>query len=74
MNKKAECEAAIRHLVHEWTKTQEQPSGWHPSFGSFKSWLREQGYGHYLEFRSVMPASDVAEQWFDQELKQGWRN
>ena len=74
MTKKAECEMAIRQLVHTWAGTKAQPPGWHPSFGEFKDWLRAQGYGHYLEFRSVMPANDVAEQWFDQELKQTWRN
>ncbi|KQQ60152.1 hypothetical protein ASF84_05450 [Pseudomonas sp. Leaf127] len=72
--KKDECEAAIRHLAHEWAKTQEQPPGWHPSFSSFERWLNDCGYGHYLEFKGVMSASDIAEQWFDQELKQGWRN
>lgn len=74
MMKKSECEPAVRKLVREWANTQEQPPGWHPSFGEFKTWLRTQGYGHYLEFRSEMPANDVAEQWFDQELKQAWRN
>lgn len=72
--KKTECEATIRALVHEWAKTQEQPTGWHPSFGDFVGWLKENGNSHYLDFRSVMPAKDVAEQWFDEELKQTWRN
>lgn len=71
---KVESEQAIRYLVHEWAKTQEQPEGWHPSFGAFTRWLDEKGYGHYLKFRSRMPAREVAEQWFDQELKQTWRN
>ncbi len=72
--KKTECEAAIRPLVHQWARTQEQQPGWHPSFGDFTTWLRDNGYGQYLSFKSVMPARDVAEQWFDEELKQGWRN
>ncbi|WP_332773298.1 hypothetical protein [Pseudomonas sp. ESBL1] len=74
MMKKSECEPAIRHLARAWANTKEQPPGWHPCFGEFKSWLQAKGFGHYLNFRSVMPASDVAEQWFDQELGQTWRN
>lgn len=71
---KNESEIAIRPLVHDWAKTQEQPTGWHPSFGAFVSWLKQNGYGHYLDFNSRMGASTDAEQWFDQELGQTWRN
>lgn len=72
--KRSECQPAIRRLVHEWAAAQERPTNWHPSFGAFASWLKENGYGQYLVFRSTMGASFDAEQWFDQELKQGWRN
>ncbi|MCO7566445.1 hypothetical protein NJF44_10675 [Pseudomonas guariconensis] len=72
--KKTDCEPAIRQLAREWARTQDQQPGWHPSFHDFKRWLESRGYGHYLEFRSNMPASDEAERWFDDELKQVWRN
>lgn len=72
--KKPECNTAIRRLVRDWANTQEQPTDWHPSFGTFVSWLKENGHGHYLNFRSVMGPLYDAEQWFDQELKQTWRN
>lgn len=72
--KKDDCEAAIRQLAHDWAKTQPQSSDWHPSFSDFKEWLGKSGFGHYLKFRSVMPAVDEAERWFDQELGQTWRN
>jgi hypothetical protein len=45
-----------------------------PSFIDFKSWLRENGYSHYLNFRSVMGPEEDAERWFDQEFGQMWRN
>lgn len=72
--KRPECKIAIRRLVHEWAETQERPANWHPSFSAFVSWLKEHGHGQYLDFRSTMGASYDAEQWFDEELKQGWRN
>ena len=72
--KKPECEAAIRQLAHDWAKTQVQLPDWHPSFRDFKNWLDSRGFSHYLDFRSVMPAIDEAERWFDQELGQTSRN
>lgn len=72
--KKTECETAVRHLASKWANMQKQPEGWHPAFEDFVHWLNENGYGHYLNFPSVVPAREVAEQWFDQELKQAWRN
>ncbi|MGV6396986.1 hypothetical protein ACTUVN_002681 [Pseudomonas caspiana] len=72
--KKTECEPVIRSLTHQWAALQDQSPGWHPSFGSFVRWLRENSHDHYLDFKGVMPAMDVAEQWFDEELKQTWRN
>ena len=71
---KAESEKAIRYLTHEWAKTQEQPENWHPSFIDFIKWLEENNYAHFLNFRSRFPSRDIAEMWFDQELKQTWRN
>lgn len=72
--RKSECEAAIRQLAHDWASGQPRSPGWHPSFTDFKEWLGNRGFGHYLDFRSVMPAVDEAERWFDQELRQTSRN
>jgi hypothetical protein len=71
MEKKAECEKAIRSLCHVWAK--DNPPGDHPSFSAFKRWLHAKGYGHYLNFRAVGGAEFIAEMWFDQEFKQTWR-
>ena len=74
--KKGECEAAIRRLTHDWARATrfEVSSGEMPSFSAFTDWLRAGDYGHYLEFRSARDPLDDAELWFDQELKQTWRN
>ncbi|WP_162527185.1 hypothetical protein [Sphingomonas solaris] len=45
-----------------------------PSFTAFKRWAEAEGYGSYFVFRSTMGALDDAERWFDQELRQAWRN
>ena len=76
VEKKADCEQAIRYLCHEWGRVRGIPSRpvLQPSFIDFKSWLRENGYSHYLNFRSVMGAEEDAERWFDQEFGQMWRN
>ncbi len=71
--KKAEAEEAIRSLCHTWADTLTPQQREYPSFGSFTSWMRASGYGHYLDFRSTGGANDAAEWWFDQELKQTWR-
>ncbi len=74
--KKSECEPAIRSLCHDWAKAigMHEPPIDQPSFSAFKSWLRENGYGHFLDFRSRMGSDDEVEMWFDQEFKQTWRN
>lgn len=72
--KKDECEAAIRQEARAWAETQDQTHDWHPHFADFKKWLESRGHGHYLSFRSVMPAIDEANRWFDDELGQDWRN
>ena len=74
--KKTEAEPAIRHLVQEWAKATgfDGTSGKQPSFSNFKSWLSEKHYAHYLSLQSEHgPAMDT-KQWFDEELKQIWRN
>lgn len=72
--KKAEAEKAIRSLSTQWFHTLPEREQEHPSFGSFKGWLRANGYGHYLDFRTTEGADNAAEWWFDHELKQTWRN
>jgi hypothetical protein len=71
--RKDEAEKAIRSLSHTWFRALDIREQEHPSFSSFRSWLRDNGYGHYMEFRSTGGASEAAEYWFDQELKQTWR-
>jgi hypothetical protein len=70
---KAEAEQAIRHCCNLWAKTQSPAQLEHPNFSTFKSWLRDNGYGHYLKFRCRIGAEEQAELWFDQEFKQMWR-
>jgi hypothetical protein len=74
--KKIEAEPAIRSLVHKWASAVgvDAASGKQPSFATFTSWLGTNGYSHYLNLRSVRGASGDAEQWFDEELHQTWRN
>jgi hypothetical protein len=76
MLKMADREDAIRHLCYVWAREcgipiapQEQPS-----WSQFKSWLQKNHYSHYLNLRSTTSADSVAENWFDQEFKQTWRN
>ena len=74
--KRVDAEPAIRHLVHQWAKTAGVQVGAaeQPSFSDFKRWADRQGYSACFSFRSTMGALDDAERWFDQELRQTWRN
>lgn len=72
--KRPECKLAIPRLAREWAETQDKADNWHPSFGAFVSWLKQNGNGQYLEFSSRMGAAHDAEQWFDDALNQRWRN
>ena len=76
MRKKAECEAAIRHLCSQYSSEMNIPmqADSQPSFWGFVAWVKEKGYGSYFEFRSTMGSMYDAEMWFDQEFKQMWRN
>lgn len=71
--KKSECEPHIRRLCREWVATLPDTKKEHPSFSSFKEWLRGTDNAQYLYFRSVAGAEFDAEVWFDQELGQMWR-
>jgi hypothetical protein len=72
--KKSECEKAIRALCGQWARNLSPTELEHPSFSVFKSWLAQNHYAHYLDFRSVRGPDEDAEQWFDEEFKQTWRN
>jgi hypothetical protein len=74
--RKDDCERAIRYLCTEWARERgiPRPPVNQPSFSDFKSWLANKGYGQYLNFKSVRGPESDAEDWFDQELKQTWRN
>ncbi len=75
--KKAEAETAIRRLCHEWREARGLPlpdGEAYYSFPDFKTWLGEKHYSHCLNFRSSTSASGDAGRWFDEEMKQGWRN
>jgi hypothetical protein len=68
-----EAESAIRSLAHQWHQDLPEHRKSQPSFESFTRWLFENGYGHYLDFRSTMGANYDAERWFDSALGQNWR-
>lgn len=70
----AEAEAAIRKLARDWSGELPEGERAHPSFATFRHWLHLKGYSHYLEFRATIGAQNLAEQWFDHELGQAWRN
>lgn len=74
--KKAESEKAIRSLCHDWYRKHRTTmlDASRPSFYDFKMWLYAEGYSYLLDFQSVAGADEDAERWFDQELKQTWRN
>jgi len=71
--KKSEAEPAIRQLASTWYRGLPEDERKHPGFGSFTSWVRQRGYGRYLEFRSTMGATYDAEMWFDDTVGQNWR-
>lgn len=77
MMKKSEAEPKIRHLCDVWREARGLPlpdGAFHYSFSDFKTWLASEGYSHYLRFRSRTSAAGDAERWFDQEMRQTWRN
>jgi hypothetical protein len=74
--KKAKAEKALRYLVTQWANETgfDPATGKQPSFSDFKEWLEANRHCGYLNFRSTMGPLEDAERWFDQELKQTWRN
>jgi hypothetical protein len=76
MEKKSDCEPAIRYLCTEWAKESGIPlkPDVQPSFSEVTSWLGQKGCADYLNFRSVMGPLSDAEMWFAREFGQTWRN
>ncbi len=74
MNKKDDCEQAIRTLCHVWAEGRPADPMQHESFYAFKSWLEQNGYSRYLNFRSLRGPVADAELWFNEERKQAWRD
>ncbi|WP_143749112.1 hypothetical protein [Mesorhizobium sp. WSM3868] len=72
--KKAESEKAIRYLATQWANTLPEKEREHPSFSTFMAWLSANRYSGYLNFRSAVGPDYDTEMWFDDELKQTWRN
>lgn len=74
--KRSEAEPAVRSLVGQWARETgvQVGSAEQPSFSAFRRWAEAQGHGDYFVFRSTIGALDDAERWFDQELRQTWRN
>jgi len=71
--RKDEAEAAIRSLGTQWAATLSSDDRAHPSFLTFKTRMQNNGYGGYLNFRTVFGADFNADMWFDDELGQNWR-
>ena len=61
--KKSDCEQPIKSLAIQWRATLNGADYEHPSFYAFKDWLRRNGYGGYLDFRSLVGADHDAELW-----------
>lgn len=72
---KSQAENEIRSLISQWCQQepQRQTNNDDLHCSDFIKWLRENSPGH-LNFRSTMSVNDCIETWFDQELKQSWRN
>lgn len=72
--KKADCERAIRTLVHQWASTVHPGKDKGQLYDSeFIRWL-EVNHPELLSFRSTTSVRDRVEDWFAQETKQTWRN
>ena len=74
--KKDECEQKIRYLCSKWANERGilMSGEVDPSFQEFLSWMRDNGWYQYLDFRAQGGPLYVAQMWFDQEFKQSWKN
>lgn len=72
--KRSDAKPAIRSLCRAW-KTEQFPTTTtnRLHFSDFADWLRAR-HPTLLKFRSVMGPLYDAEQWFDDEFRQNWRN
>ncbi len=68
------AKSEIRRLCPLWAATQSEDEMKEPRFFQFVQWLKDNGFGSVLTFRSTMGAMEDAERWFDEVFKQGWRN
>ena len=75
--KQAEVKQALPELIDRWAEATNQPmppdGEYHYSFPAFWSWL-ESNHRLYTDFRAVPDARYVMEMWFDDHMKQAWRN
>lgn len=75
--KKGEAEDMMPHFIDKWAKETGEPwppdGKYHYLFSSFWTWL-ENSHRPYTQFRAVPNARYVAEMWFDDYVKQAWRN
>jgi hypothetical protein len=75
--KKAEAEAAMDTLISKWAEATNQPmppdGKYHYSFSSFWTWV-ENNHRPYTQFRAMPNERYVAEMWFDDRMRQAWRN
>lgn len=73
--KKSDAEREIRALITVW-RNQEPQQGMANNqlhCSDFIRWLRANSPGH-LNFRTSTSVDYDVDMWFDQELKQAWRN
>jgi hypothetical protein len=75
--KKAQCRESLSSLYSVWREARGLPlpdGSLHFSFSDFKTWLCENHYSRFLNFRSTAGSEYDAERWFDDEHRQAWRN
>lgn len=72
--KKSVARPEIRRLCHVWkAELYPETTANRLHFSDFADWLR-QHHPALLQFRSTMGPLEDAEQWFDDEFGQAWRN
>lgn len=73
--KKPDAEREIRALIRVWRDQEPQRGVANDKlhFSDFFRWLKENSPGH-LKFKTSTSVEYDIEMWFDDELKQRWRN
>lgn len=69
---KPEAEKIVRALCHDWRREQGEPAPALLDFSAFRPWLLARR-PDALDFRSRGGAARDAERWFDDEMRQAWR-